>query len=226
MPNLQTKLFRFLLSPPLQRVALKIWTGEQEDSSGTYIGDIFLLLENSWNRYELSIADLERQANLSNWLVMNFAYLTLSAYQIMLEGGMNQDEAVKRIQQLTWYITSTWAVRAKRVSKYLFQDQIKELHFFTRLVMRTFFSPPGYKFDIGETDGGFFLDVKRCPVAELMISRGASELCIQSWCGIDFDLVEIIGGKLQRNGTLAMGEKKCDFVFQPDQRALTKPGSG
>lgn len=157
---------------------------------------------------------------------MNFAYLTLSAYQIMLEGGMNQDEAVKRIQQLTWYITSTWAVRAQRGSRYLFRDQLKELQFFVRLVMRTIFSPPGYKFYMGETGGGFFLDVKRCPVAELMISRGASELCIQSWCGVDFDLVEIIGGKLQRNGTLAMGEKKCDFVFQPDQRALTHPSSG
>ncbi len=225
-PNLQTKLFRFLLSPSLQRVALKIWTGEQEDPPGTYVSEIFLLLENSWNRYELSVADLERQANLSNWLVMNFAHLTLSAYQVMLEDGLNQDEAVERIQKLTWEITSTWTTRAKRVSRYLFRDQIKELLFFTRLVMRTFFSPPGYKFDIGETDGGFFLDVRRCPVAELMISEGASELCIQSWCGVDFDLVEIIGGKLQRNGTLAMGEKKCDFVFHPNQRVITQSSSG
>jgi ubiquinone biosynthesis protein len=84
--------------------------------------------------------------------------------------------------------------------------------------MRTFFSSPGYEFDLGETYQGFFLDVKRCPVAELMISKGVSDLCIQSWCEVDFGLVEIIGGKLQRNGTLAMGEQKCDFVFQPDQR--------
>jgi hypothetical protein len=89
------------LSPSLQRVALNIWTGEQEDSSGTYIGEIFLLLENSWNRYELSVADLERQATLSNWLVMNFAHLPLSAYQVMLEDGLNQDEVVERIQKLT-----------------------------------------------------------------------------------------------------------------------------
>lgn len=84
--------------------------------------------------------------------------------------------------------------------------------------MRTFFSPPGYNFDLGPTDQGFYLDVKQCPVAELMISKGVSYLCIQSWCAVNFGLVEMIGGKLQRHGTLAMGEQKCDFVFQVDHQ--------
>ncbi|MEJ2487725.1 MAG: penicillin acylase family protein [Anaerolineales bacterium] len=55
------------------------------------------------------------------------------------------------------------------------------------------------------------LSVRR--VAELMKSNGASELCVESWCGVDFGLVEIFGGELKRSGTIAMGKGKCDFRF-------------
>ena len=223
--NIQSRLFNFFLSPYLRRLTGRFWLSDQPEHviSGA---DLDHILERSWQKYFLSVADLEKQANLGNWLVMNFAYLTLSAYQVMLEDGVNQDDAVRKIQQLTWYITSTWTVRAKWLSKYLFKDQIKELQYFVKLVMRTFFSPPGYKFDLGETSQGFYLDVKQCPVAELMISKGASDLCVQSWCGVDFGLVELIGGKLQRHGTLAMGKQKCDFVFQSDHQNKYQSISG
>jgi ubiquinone biosynthesis protein len=88
--------------------------------------------------------------------------------------------------------------------------------------MKTFFSPPAYRFDTDKIEDGFYLDVKRCPVAELMAATGASELCIQSWCGVDFGLVEIIGGSLLREGTLAMSREKCDFLFLPDTRTSAK----
>ncbi len=210
--DIQAKLFRFLLSFYLYRVATKIWLENQDD---IYMStqDIQCLLDAAWPKYGMSVIDMEKQGNLGNWLVMNFAYLTLSAYQVMLADGINQDEAIDKIHAITWDITSTWTKRAKRLSKFLFQDQMNQLNFFVGFIMKTLFSPPGYDYKRGKFEDGFYLDVKQCPVAELMISNGASGLCIQTWCGVDFGLVEILGGTLQRKGTLAMGERKCDFVF-------------
>ncbi len=210
----QTKLFRYLLSRYLYRITVRLWS-ENEEGLVLSPQNIKSILDSSWEKYEARIIDLEKQGNLGNWLVMNFAYLTLSAYQIMVDSGIDKEVAIDMIREMTWEITSSWANRAKRVSKYIFQDQLNQLKYFVDIIMKTFFSPPGYKFEQGKTENGFYLDVQRCPVAELMISNGASDLCITTWCGVDFGLVESLGGSLQRTGTLAMGKKKCDFVFSP-----------
>ena len=210
----QFRLFKLFMARYLRRLTKRIWLIDQPEL-GLSNNDLNRILESSWKEYFRLISELDKQANLGNWLVMNFAYLTLAAYQVFLKRGMKEQEAIKLIYQLTWHITSTWALRAKRVSKSIIRAPMRELAFFVDLVMKTFFSPPAYQFDTGKTGRGFYLDVKRCPVAEMMAANNASELCIQTWCGVDFGLVEIIGGSLQREGTLAMGREKCDFVFLP-----------
>lgn len=212
--SFQSTLFKLFISSYLRRQTKRIWLIGQPEL-GLSNNDLNLILASSWNEYFRLISELDKQVNPGNWLVMNFAYLTLAAYQVFIKRGMNEQEAIQLIYQLTWHITSTWALRAKRVSKSIFNAPMRELGFFVDLVMKTFFSPPAYRFDTGKTGKGFFLDVKRCPVAEMMAANNASELCIQTWCGVDFGLVEIIGGSLQREGTLAMGREKCDFVFLP-----------
>ena len=166
--KMQTKLCRFLLSNYLYRIAVRLWS-ENEEGFVISPQNIKSILDSSWENYETRIIDLEKQGNLGNWLVMNFAHLTLSAYQIMVDNGIDKEIAINRIQGLTWEITSSWTDRAKRVSKYIFQDQMNQLIFFVGIVMKTFFSPPGYKFEKGKTENGFYLDVQRCPVAELII---------------------------------------------------------
>jgi len=40
----------------------------------------------------------------------------------------------------------------------------------------------------------------------------------ESWCNLDFALVEMWGGKLERSETLASGCNRCDFRFKVDSR--------
>ena len=81
------------------------------------------------------------------------------------------------------------------------------------LVMKLVFCKPAYQTEKGALDDGFFMDVHTCPVADFMLANNAADVCISAWCGVDFGLVEIIGGRLERSGTRAMGEEKCDFSF-------------
>jgi len=217
LTSFQSKLFKFFLSSYLRRLTGRLWLVNQPEL-GFSKKDLDLILKQSWDKYFRSVGELDKQANLGNWMVMNFAHLTLGAFQALLEQGLKEQDAINQIYKLTWEITSIWTKRAKGISGAIFREPMRELSYFVDLAMKTFFSPPAYRFDTGEVNSGFFLDVKRCPVAELMTANDASDLCIQTWCGVDFGLVKIIGGSLQREGTLAMGREKCDFVFLPESR--------
>ncbi len=217
LTSFQSKIFKFFFSSYLRRLTGRLWLADHP-ALGISKNDLDLILKQSWDKYFRSVRELDKQANLGNWMVMNFAHLTLGAYQVLIEQGLKEQDAINLIYKLTWEITSIWTKRAKGFSGAILREPMRELAYFVDLVMKTFFSPPAYRFDTGEMNNGFFLDVKRCPVAELMAANGASDLCIQTWCGVDFGLVKIIGGSLQREGTLAMGREKCDFVFLPEIR--------
>ena len=77
------------------------------------------------------------------------------------------------------------------------------------------FGAPSYKWrDVLTTDGVIAFDCSKCPVAEFF-GYDASELCVQSWCRLDFPLADKWGGQLQRTGTIASGAAKCDFRWRP-----------
>jgi hypothetical protein len=62
-----------------------------------------------------------------------------------------------------------------------------------------------------------------------MRANDAADLCIGTWCNLDFPLAEMWGGRLERRGTLAAGAPVCDFRFvaAPNRRVreheLTTP---
>jgi len=209
---MQPKWFEILFSRYLLRTALKLWA-EKQITPVLDSQNIPTILKSTWGIYHNRIKQMPRQANLGNWLVMHFAFLTHSAYLAMRDFGLTDETAVGLIQDLTWQITSTWTKRTKRVSTSFFRSQQGQLKFFVGLIMKTLFSTPAYRFKMGEMENGFYLDVLQCPVAELMKSKGVPDLCIKSWCGVDFGLVELLGGELVRTGTIAMGKEKCDFRF-------------
>ncbi|NIW50099.1 MAG: hypothetical protein GWN14_27150 [candidate division Zixibacteria bacterium] len=206
------RLFKLLFSRYLQRTALPIWTKQAKTLPFTP-EDIPHVLESTWKIYHSRVQEMPEQANVGNWLVMHFGYLTLAAHQAWIDFGLDEETSIGLIQDLTWHTTSTWTNRARRGSKFIFRDQMNQLNFFVDLIMKRLFSPPGYQYRLGNLEDGFYLDVYRCPVAELMKSNEAAELCIQSWCGVDSGLAQIFGQEMKRTGTIAMGEEKCDFKF-------------
>ena len=80
------------------------------------------------------------------------------------------------------------------------------------------FGSPSYEWREAEsTDGAVAFDCVKCPVAEFFASRDASELCVSTFCRLDFPLAETWGGQLVRSGTIASGADRCDFRWRPQQ---------
>ena len=69
--------------------------------------------------------------------------------------------------------------------------------------------------DVIEKDDNYDmgLDYTRCGVCEMCKKEGCFEWA-KYLCKLDFMLVEMIGIKLDRKGTLAEGADKCDFRFK------------
>ncbi|NQS91638.1 MAG: hypothetical protein HQ574_04450, partial [Chloroflexi bacterium] len=114
--SFQSKLFKFLLSFYLRRLTARIWLEDQPDLRFSE-SDLDLILERTWQEYFRLIGELDKQANLGNWMVMNFAYLTLAAFQVLKDWGLHEQEAINLIYKLTWDVIATWTKRVKGVSK-------------------------------------------------------------------------------------------------------------
>ena len=74
--------------------------------------------------------------------------------------------------------------------------------------------PNDWVVDVVEGNGDFVFgfDYRECGVCKLCRDENCFELA-KYLCKLDFMLVEIIGIKLKRTGTLADGCDKCDFRF-------------
>lgn len=218
---MKPKIFVLLFSRYIRRTAFIKWS-EKDSGVSLTSREVGLVLNAAWDNYTIGANQLSKQANIGNWFVMNFGYLTLSAFQALVDFGLDETSSIELIRDITWHVTSKGAKLAERFSKRVFRDQLKQLDFFVSLVMKTLFSRPGYQFSQGTLENGLFLDVHQCPAAELMKLNDGSELCIESWCNVDFGLVEILGGRLIRTGTIAMGKEKCDFRIYRSQSIPVK----
>jgi ubiquinone biosynthesis protein len=82
----------------------------------------------------------------------------------------------------------------------------------TDLFRRFPFGAPSYDMVDVPADGQVVaFDVQRCPVAEYFLTQDLGELCVESWCNLDFPLAERWGARLERTTTIAGGAERCDF---------------
>jgi ubiquinone biosynthesis protein len=96
------------------------------------------------------------------------------------------------------------------------RDPRKRLKLATDLFRSFPFGSPSYQWrDAPSSDGAVAFDCVKCPVAEFFASQGSSELCVQTFCRLDFPLAQTWGGKLIRTGTIASGAERCDFRWYP-----------
>jgi hypothetical protein len=205
-------LFKIWLRSELRVAAYRTWRGTLSNAQ------IHLILKDTWKRYPTLARALGKQPNLRTWFTMSCACLTLAAFHSMLELGFEPRQAVELIAALTWKVTSTVTWSVDRVSHLVFWRQPRRMKALVNLAMSLLFCKPAYRTEKCKLEGGFTMDVHSCPVAEYLIANGAGELCVSAWCGVDPGLVELLGGRLERRSTIAMGEEFCDFKFYYEGR--------
>jgi ubiquinone biosynthesis protein len=170
------------------------------------------ILEEAWERYYELEPDLPVEQTLGATFTTHLAIATLAIYRALRARGAEKDEAYRLIYDAGWRLYTRMGEPPLLLASATTRAPVKRLRIATDL-FRTFpFGEPGYLWqDVDDTPHAVGFDCLRCPVAEFFARHGESELCVHTWCELDFPLAEKWGGRLERSGTLASGAARCDF---------------
>ena len=178
------------------------------------------LMRQTWDRYYELEPSVAIQATLGAVFTTHAAALVLAMHETLLRHGVAAAESHRLIYDIGWSVYRQMAEPPLLVASAFTRDPQKRLKLATDLFRSFPFGSPSYEWrDVPSLDGAIAFDCVKCPVAEFFASHDSSELCVQTFCRLDFPLAETWGGQLKRAGTIASGAQRCDFHWYPRQAA-------
>lgn len=175
-------------------------------------GEVAAVLSEAWNRYYELEPTLPLERSLGAVFTTHLAVATLALHETLLRHGVSADESYRLIYDIGWRLYTEMGEPPLMIAGAFTRDPHKRLRLATDLFRRFPFASPSYGWhDIASSADVVAFDCTRCPVAEMFAKHGASELCVKTWCELDFPLAKKWGGRLERTGTIAMGAERCDF---------------
>jgi ubiquinone biosynthesis protein len=180
------------------------------------VGD---LLSEVWERYYELEPSIAIEPSLGAVFTTHLAAATLALHEALLQHGISEAESHRLIYDIGWRIYVQMGEPPLLLASAFTRDPHKRLKLATDLFRAFPFGAPSYEWqDILSADDTVAFDCTKCPVAEFFGHHQASELCVQTWCRLDFPLAEKWGGQLLRTGTIASGAARCDFRWKPQDR--------
>lgn len=180
-----------------------------EDIAAATLTDV---LDRTFEDYEARSQDLPDEALLGPRLMVHLAALTAAFYRALLGAGLPAAEARSQTGRVTAAIYEKMGEVPWALSRLSGEEPRARLKSATDLFRRFPFSAPGYEMvDVPSAEDVVAFDVRRCPVASYLRAEGLGELCVDTWCSLDFALAQQWGSRLERTETLAEGAERCDF---------------
>lgn len=216
--NFMNPIWLKIYSPVINRAARAVLVGRLKNRRHPECGRFTRsetndFLKQMWKRYKRLAPDVPRERTLGSRITVLLACLTLSGFQILLERGIERNYAIELLADVTWKLYRQWGVSVFFIAKVFTRDPAKRMRTAINLFLRFPFTPPGYVFERLPAADGVSLDMLRCPVADYFKAKKTTDLCVESWCNLDFALARMWGGKLRRGKILAAGCDRCDFRF-------------
>ncbi|REJ76287.1 MAG: hypothetical protein DWQ47_11805 [Acidobacteria bacterium] len=203
----------------INRTAKKVLTGRLRSIDDAEVGrftkeDSKLILRDTWGRYDEISGSVPNEVNLGGRINILLACLTLCTFRSLVDQGIERSYAVALVADITWNAYRKWGKIAILIGRSLTRDKTRQLQIAVGSFLKFPFSPPTYQIESLPNSEGIDLRVTRCPIEEYFDKNDATDLCRESWCNLDFALAEMWGAILERDRTLALGFKFCDFKFK------------
>jgi ubiquinone biosynthesis protein len=176
------------------------------------------LLTHAWEAYRLRKKGLPRQPTVGSRMNLRLACFTLTFFDAVLAECGERKYAIELVADATWQVYRVWARLAlwtsyfgRRGSTALGFASMRTSNGQKSVTLRFPFNPPGYLIETVPADKGVGFNVIKCPVAEFFRGEQAADLCLASWCNLDYPLAELTRDRLIRTRTLVADQKSCDF---------------
>ena len=153
---------------------------------------------------------------------VHLACFTFSFFEELLAEGTERIQAIELVADATWHVYQMWARLTSAVTQ-VARSKPTALAFAvtktndreSKVHLRFPFNAPGYVIETVTAERGIAFNVVHCPVAAYFRAHGAIDLCVASWCNLDFALSELRHQTLVRTKTLVQGADHCDFRVLP-----------
>jgi L-2-amino-thiazoline-4-carboxylic acid hydrolase len=173
---------------------------------------MFVMASPNSERYTLQELDfeIEAQLTLGATFTVRPAAVTAAAYETILALPTSAQDATRTVHDIAWAVYQKIGGAAWAISGALSTDSTQRLRLAT-VAFRTFpFNGPFCEWEDIPSPVGF--DCLHCPVADYFKADNLSELCVRTWCALDFPLAETVwDARLERSGSIAGGATRCDF---------------
>lgn len=212
-------LFRIILRAWTHRAARRVIVGRGRSGSaedGRFTrADVKNLIKDAWRIFEKAAPSLSKQPTLGTRLNIRLACLTLACFQALLQSGVERRYAIEIVSDLTWRFYAKWGMLGRLLRGRGITTHLGPLKPGDTVPLLFPFNPPGYIAKWVPLEDGVGYDVVRCPVAEYFRKNNAADLCVSSWCNLDFPLGELLRQRLTREKTLVLGDDRCTFRWMP-----------
>lgn len=175
------------------------------------------ILAEVWDRYYELEPDLPVADSLGATFTTHLAVATLAVFEVLRYHGVEREQAYQIIYDTGWRLYTKMGEPPLLAASAYTRAPAKRLRIATDLFRFFPFGEPGYRWeDVEGPPSVVGFDCVKCPVAEFFARHDESELCVHTWCNLDFPLAEKWGGRLERTGTIASGAARCDFRWHAD----------
>jgi ubiquinone biosynthesis protein len=196
---------RALLDGSARKVLLHVYPHHEVDD----------ILDATWARYADLAPALPSQETVGARFMVHLSAVTIALYQALLAAGQSKEGATSLIYEMAWSVYTKMGEVPWTIAGFLSQDAYEKVRFATTAFRQFPFSAPSYKWqDVDAAPEVVAFNCLTCPVAEYFRSHHLSELCVDTWCKLDYPLARQWGAELQRTGTIAGGASVCDFRWQ------------
>ncbi|MBZ0270900.1 L-2-amino-thiazoline-4-carboxylic acid hydrolase [bacterium] len=174
------------------------------------------ILDDALADYEAQQAKLPREASLGGRMMVHLAALTIGFYRALVIRDLTAEDArwlTGRVTALAYEKMAFFPTLLSRVGAPGADARLRRA---TNVFRKFPFSAPSYEMvNLPAENGIVAFDVRRCPVARYFREHGLGELCVTSWCNLDYALAERWDAHLERHGSIAAGDLACDFRWIP-----------
>jgi len=208
-----------MLRVVLRSAARRCWVGRNRSPGRPEAGRITRretdrVVSEALRNLEGCAAEANAEPSLGARINVRLAGVTLAAHRALTAAGIEKTYSTELVSDAAWWVYKKWGWPAAGLAWVARRDSLGRLRFATDLFRSFPFNPPGYLMEDISAANEVAFDVRRCPVAEYFRRHGASDVCVATWCNLDYALAEQWGGRLERAGTLAAGADRCDFRWK------------
>jgi hypothetical protein len=204
--------------------ARKVLIGRSRDAAGSpadqglaegkpcfTAADVDRLMADAWQRYVAAERDFPEEATFTGRMSVAAAAIVLAVFEALLADGIDRAYALELAREISWQPYKNMGRVSDLFMRAAVRGRERRLKVGIDMTLKYMFSEPAYRQRRVPVAEGQAWETLRCPFADYLGSRGASDLCVAAFCSLDFRLVEQAGFRLERTGTLASGATHCDF---------------